>query len=209
MRLTPWFLQAPPQEELIESLAAQTSALGEQPLWSGYGQPNATRKPEQVRSDRAAGRLFAWLARNRKPRVIVEFGTAFGVSGMYWLSGLNDSGELLTFEVNGDWAEIARKNLQAVSPHFTLTVGTFEEHCDRVLSGRKIDLAFIDGIHTAEFVLPQFELVVARCSPGAVILLDDITFNDSMRGAWAKVRRDARVKDSAEFRKRIGIVSLA
>ena len=100
------------------------------------------------------GRFFSWLVTNRRPSVIVEFGTAFGVSGMYWLFGLesNGGGTLLTFEPNDVWARIAEANLVAIGRRFELTVGTFEENIDRNLSpGERIDIAFIDAIHTSEF----------------------------------------------------------
>ena len=83
---------------------------------------------------------------------MVEFGTAFGVSGMYWLSGLesNNFGELLTFDPNEVWAEIARKNLSGISNRFQLVNGTFEDNIDAYLgSDRQIDMAFIDVIHTS------------------------------------------------------------
>lgn len=111
------------------------------------------------------GNLFANLVKKRKPSVIVEFGTAFGVSGMYWIAGLeaNNYGELLTFEPNKVWAEIARKNLSAIGSRFQLVIGTFEENIDLYLGhDRRIDIAFIDAIHTSEFVIPQFKLVIDR-----------------------------------------------
>src|SRR5262249_55564570 len=87
----------------IESLAAATNALGPQPLWEGYGENNRngpTRVPAEVRTPNLMGELFTQLVTARRPRTIVEFGTAFGVSGMYFLAGLqiNGGGELLTFE---------------------------------------------------------------------------------------------------------------
>jgi predicted O-methyltransferase YrrM len=142
--------------------------------------------------------------------VIVEFGTAFGVSGMYWLSGLqmNAFGRLLTFEPNEVWARIAGENLSVVSSRFELTVGTFEENIDRVLRpGESIDLAFIDAIHTSEFVRPQFEAVVARLAAGGLVLLDDIDFSRDMRSCWDGIREDDRVAASVEV-ERVGVVEL-
>jgi predicted O-methyltransferase YrrM len=99
------------------------------------------------------------LTRRLKPEIVVEFGAAFGVSGMHWLSGLraNAGGRLFTFEPNEVWAELARVNLERIHHPFELTVGTFEDNI-AVLGDQLIDLAFIDAIHTSEFVLPQFDL---------------------------------------------------
>jgi predicted O-methyltransferase YrrM len=158
------------------------------------------------------GNLFANLVKKRKPSVIVEFGTAFGVSGMYWIAGLeaNNYGELLTFEPNKVWAEIARKNLSAIGSRFQLVIGTFEENIDLYLGhDRRIDIAFIDAIHTSEFVIPQFKLVIDRLAPNGIILLDDINFSSDMASCWDRIALDSRVKASAALSNRVGIVELA
>ena len=160
----------------IETAAAATERLGKQPLWSGYAglrdQPHATdanaqRSSEEVRTGTSVGLFYAWLVRERRPATIVEFGTAFGISGMYWLAALeaNAQGHLYTFEPNTTWADIARRNLASIGTRFTLTQGTFEGNVG-VLDGAaaRIDLAFIDAIHTSAFVLPQMELVLARAA---------------------------------------------
>jgi predicted O-methyltransferase YrrM len=38
------------------------------------------------------GRFFAWLATARGAEIVVEVGTAFGISGMYWAAGLEQAG---------------------------------------------------------------------------------------------------------------------
>jgi predicted O-methyltransferase YrrM len=127
---------------------------------------------------------------------------------MYWLSGLemNAAGRLLTFEPNKVWAPIARGNLDAIGTRFELTVGTFEENIDRMLrSGEQIDIAFIDAIHTSEFVVPQFQIVAARLAPGGLVLLDDIDFSDDMRSCWELLRGDSRVAASVEV-DRVGVL---
>ena len=135
---------------------------------------------------------------------------AFGVSGMYWLSGLegNNFGELLSFDPNEVWAEIAKKNLSGISNRFQLVNGTFEDNIDAYLgSDRQIDMAFIDAIHTSEFVFSQFEIVVARLAPNGIVLLDDIYFSEDMKYAWKTMALSDRVKASAAI-ERVGIVEL-
>jgi predicted O-methyltransferase YrrM len=203
---------------LVERRAAATERLGRQPLWSRYESlgeiggrtyaPGATRSSNEVRTIPQVGRFFAWLVVERRPGVVVEFGTAFGVSGMYWLSGLemNRAGRLLTFEPNRAWAGIARDNLTAVGSRAELTVGTFEENIDCVLgAGEKIDIAFMDAIHTSDFVVPQFQAVAARLAAGGLVLLDDIDFSDDMRSCWEVLRGDARVAASVEV-DRVGVL---
>jgi predicted O-methyltransferase YrrM len=209
----------PIDAELIEARAAETQALGAKALWNGYeavrDYPRATsgsaRSSDQVRSTASAGRLYAWLAAERAASTIVEFGTAFGVSGMYWLAGLksNGTGRLLTFEPNETWAEIARGNLAAVNEKFDLVVGTFEDNIARMLKpGGRIDIAFVDAIHTSEFVFRQFAILLPLMQPGGLVLFDDIDFSDDMASCWQEVARDPRIVASATVDKRLGIVEL-
>jgi predicted O-methyltransferase YrrM len=204
---------AGPRVAEIERLATAANDLGPQPLWDGYP-PQAlgpTRRANDVRTPPRFGSLYTSLVERRRPDVVVEFGAAFGVSGMYWLAGLeaNGAGELLSFEPNGVWADIARKNLARVGSRFRLTTGTFEENIDSVLGARRIDMAFIDAIHTPEFVVPQLELVVARSAPGAVVFVDDINFSDEMQACWEKIAREERFAAAARIGKRVGVVELA
>lgn len=185
------------------------SRVGAQPVWEGYGQPCATRTPNQVRTGPTMGRLYTGLVVDCQPSVLVEFGSAFGVSGMFWLAGLETAakGHLYTFEPNEIWAEVARSNLAAISDRFTLTVGTFEDNLN-VLPDQPIDMAFIDAIHTSEFVGPQFDLVAARSRPGSIIILDDINFSTDMRGFWLDLAVQPRIRAAAMLGERVGIVEL-
>jgi len=200
----------------INQRLEETQNLGRQPLWKEYFDikdyprlDDLERSAKEVSTYGALGNFYTWLVTAKKPRTIVEFGTAFGVSGMYFLSGLkaNDIGRLYTFEPNEIWAKMAQENLCAVDTRFTLTVGTFEDNMNSVLGKTKIDLAFIDAIHTSEFVVPQFNLVADKLSKGGLIILDDIDFSDDMRSCWQKIVSDDRVKAAVNLG-RVGIVEL-
>jgi predicted O-methyltransferase YrrM len=163
-----------------------------------------------VRINKKVGAFFVWLVTARKPSIIVEFGTGFGVSGMYWLAGLSgaQSGTLFTFEPNEIWAGIAKRNLASISNRFTLTVGTFEDNVDTVLGDHvTIDVAFIDAIHTCGCVLPQLELVLERLSPGGIVIFDDIDFSDAMGSCWKTISHQSRFVASAEI-ENLGIVEV-
>jgi predicted O-methyltransferase YrrM len=75
-------------------------------------------------------------------------------------------------------------------------------------AGKKIDLAFIDAIHTREFVMPQMEIVLQYSQPGTIIIFDDINFSQNMRECWNDVARDARFSASVACGDRVGIVEV-
>lgn len=200
-----------PHARRIEDRTAATQKLGSKQLWHGYGQPGAVRTVNEVRTSANIGNLFTWLVMQRKPEIVVEFGTAFGTSGMYWLSGLEaaGSGRLLTFEPNHDWAMVARDNLSAIGSRFELTEGAFEDYVHAVVGDAPcIDIGFIDAIHTSAFVLPQFELVLQRLRPGGLVLFDDIDFTEDMAECWRRLAHDPRVLAAVAVAGHVGIVEM-
>ena len=167
--------------------------------------------PREVQVRPVVGRFYADLVRRLEPSVVVEVGTAFGASGMYWLAGLeaNGRGRLLTFEPNEACVPIAQANLAAIGSAFELVPRPFEDGIDDVLGDERIDIAFLDGIHTSEWVVPQFELVVDRAAPEAVVVCDDIDFSNDMAACWSTLARDSRVQAAARVTSRVGLLQLA
>jgi predicted O-methyltransferase YrrM len=204
-----------PDFELVEVLARSTNDVGRLPLWDGYraletGRASTTsdRAPAEVRIDARSGRCFAHLARALQPRLIVEVGTAFGVSGMYWLIGLRGTdGHFLTFDPNEEWAGIARRNLQVIGGSYRSVKGTFEDNVAEITG--PIDMAFLDAIHSDEHVSRQFELIAERGSPSAVVLVDDVNFaSGDMARCWRHLSLDRRVVGSALLSGRVGVLEL-
>lgn len=201
----------------VRSRAEQTKRLGERPLWEGYRDvkdyPRATsgsRTSEQVQTHEDMGALYAWLVNKRKPEIVVEFGTAFGISGMFWLTGLElaGSGKLMTYEPNEIWADIAEKNLAAISNRFTLTRGIFEDCAANTLVEKSVDIAFIDAIHTSHFVYAQFEKLKPYFKRDALVLFDDIGFSPDMNQCWKDLAMRPEVTSSYELGSRVGLVEL-
>jgi predicted O-methyltransferase YrrM len=156
------------------------------------------------------GRFFAWLAATRRPEVIVEIGTAFGISGMYWAAGLEQAGRgfLITFDPNETWHLIARQNIARISSSAIAVPRTVEEGLDATLEGRSIDICFIDAIHTGDFVRSQISQVLPHMKPGALLLVDDITFSDDMKECWGALSLDQRFRASLTVDERVGLLEL-
>lgn len=215
VELAPFAAQA-----LIEQRARKTQEAGKLPLWEGYegaySGARAAREParssDQVRTRPTTGAFYYHLLRRLQPEVHVEFGTAFGVSGMYWLAALEDNGagRLYTFDPNDAWRRLAVENLEAIGSRFTSVLGAFEAECDGVLpAGARIDSAFVDGIHTSAFVHPQVAFIKARMRVGGLIILDDIRFSKDMYACWSDLARRDDVRHSLEVGGRVGIIEFA
>lgn len=201
----------------IELLAKTTQQKGAMPLWSGYdnihGYPAQTgarskRTSDEVRTTKNIGAFYTWLVVRRRPQHIIEIGGAFGVSGMYWTAGLmhNDYGQVYSFEPNDAWIKLAEENISQIGDRAKLIAGTFE--ANQASLPEKIDLAFIDAIHTRSFVLRQLHLVLERAVAGSLIILDDINFSSEMQDLWRELARDPHFTAAFEVNDRVGILEL-
>lgn len=205
----------------FERTAAALNKTGPHPLWDGYraayssdpsipwSDMDMERLPDQVRTQPQMARFFSWLAENRNPDLIVEVGTAFGISAMYWAHGLRASGgRLLTFDPNPKWHKLAVDHLSVFGPKVSAVLGTFEDNIEVTAGDTPIDIAFVDAIHTQKFVSAQIELLIPRMKDGGLILMDDITFSDDMADCWSAWARDHRIKSSAAINGRVGLMEI-
>jgi len=197
----------------IEARLAEVEAAGPSPLWEGYwdlpGYKRGTkRRMSQVRPGPQTCLLYAWLAATLRPASVVEVGAAFGTSAMYWLLGLQTAGQghLFAFEPNADWAHIAERNMAHTADRFTLITDTFEARFDAVTQPPA--LALIDAIHVPEHVRAQLAILRDIAAPGAVVVIDDITFSNPMKAYWRRLVQQPYVAASWQFGARTGIIQL-
>ena len=153
---------------------------------------NASCRPEKA--------LFLYrLVRELRPSVVVEFGSALGVSGAYLASALrrNGEGRLVTVEGSPSRQSIAAGSIEAAAPGVTTSIcGYFDDHLD-VLAGA--DLFFNDGNHNEEPVLRYAQAALERMSRPSVLVLDDaIGYSEGMTAAWNLLRVDRRFGRHAE-----------
>lgn len=203
-------------EDLVESRASDTNNTGKHPLWQGYEAvpeyPNAENKfrsANKVRTTSLYGRFYVQMVKDIDAKVVVEFGAAFGVSGMYWLSGLKRTGgQLYSYEPNDVWSTFAEKNMEAMGAPFLLSKGTFEEFADKTLKPNTVDIGFIDAIHTSDFVFSQLEILKKFLKAGSIVVFDDINFSPDMRACWRTIAASDFVETSVTLSRRIGVVQL-
>ena len=123
-------------------------------------------------------------------RSILELGTNTGLSGCYFLSSLQQP-YLCTIEGSSDLCKIAEMNLGQITKNFEVVNGMFDDVIeDLIQSGRKFDLAFVDGQHEEQATLHYAEKLKSLVNPGGGILFDDIYWSEGMHSAWLKVSKD-------------------
>jgi predicted O-methyltransferase YrrM len=143
------------------------------------------------------GRLLMRLIAVRRPRVCVELGTGFGVSAAFGAAALelNGAGRLVTFEGGESWARVAREGADRLGlGRLEVRVGPLSQTLEPALEELgPVEFAFVDAEHTKESTLAYFAALAPRLAPAAVVVFDDIDFDQPMWEAWTEIRADPRV----------------
>jgi predicted O-methyltransferase YrrM len=154
--------------------------------------------------------LFLYrTVRALRPALVVEFGSALGVSGAYLASALraNGTGRLVTVEGSPSRQKVAAASIESVAPGVTTSVcGYFDDHLD-VLDAAS--LFFNDGNHQEDAVLRYAAAAAQRMArPGVVVIDDIVDYSEGMTSAWRQLRRDKRFTGGVTAG-RMALISLA
>lgn len=121
-----------------------------------------------------AGRFLYMLALGRGAKQIVEFGTSYGISAIYFAAALRDqgAGRLIT-------AELSARKLRRAQAHIAEAglsdyVEFREGDALNTLRGLEgpVDFLFLDG--WKKLYLPVLELIEPVLAPGAFVVADDL-----------------------------------
>ena len=127
---------------------------------------------------RETGKLLYMLARSSKARMIVEFGTSFGLSTLYLAAALRDNGggRVITSEFEPSKVARARHNLTAggLIDLVEIREGDALQTLRTDLTDT-VDLLLLDG---AKSLYPEIlRLVESRLRPGAFVVADNADYS--------------------------------
>jgi predicted O-methyltransferase YrrM len=138
--------------------------------------------------------LLYKLSKYLKPDVILEFGTAAGISASYMKKGYPPA-KLITLEGCASLADFAEstfgkmhiKGVEVISGNFDVTLS-------EVLSRlEKLDMVFFDGNHRKEPTLRYFESCLKLANENSVFVFDDIHWSLDMEEAWKAIKANPEV----------------
>lgn len=136
------------------------------------------------------GRLLYILARSRNAKTIIEFGTSFGISGIYLAAALRDGGggRLITTEFDPIKAARAQENFRAAGlvDLIEIRVGDAFDTLKGDLAG-DIEFLLLDG--WKELYLPMLQFLEPRLSPGAIIVADDLAIAPEALASYLEIVR--------------------
>lgn len=139
--------------------------------------------------DEPTAKLLYGLVRARRPQLVVEFGTSFGVSALHIGAALLDAGagRLITTELEPEKVRRARQNLDAAGVGEVIEIRQGDALETLAADREPIDFLFLDG--WKDLYLPVLQLLEPRLAQGAVIVADDLDIlPDALRGYLAYVR---------------------
>jgi predicted O-methyltransferase YrrM len=154
------------------------------------------------------GRLLFRLVEYFKPQTIIELGTSVGLSTLY-MAMANPEAQVLTIEGCTTKSEQATANFNALQvSNIAQHIGRFDIVLPDVISqAGKLDFAFIDGNHTYEATLSNFNSLLSIADNNTVFVFDDIHWSAAMQKAWYEITDHERVTVSIDLF-RMGIVFL-
>jgi len=134
------------------------------------------------------GRLLFRLVEYFRPHTIIELGTSVGISTLYMSIASPDA---CVYTVEG----CTTKSEQAAANFEALKVSNVEQHIGRfdlilpdlVKQVKKLDFAFIDGNHTYEATIENFEALLSISNNDTVFVFDDIHWSADMQKAWNEI----------------------
>lgn len=154
------------------------------------------------------GRLLFRLVEYFRPQTIIELGTSLGISSLY-LAMANPEAKVYTIEGCSTKSEQAATSFNALKlSNIEQNIGRFDLVLpDVVKQAGNLDFAFIDGNHTCEATIENFETLLSIANNDTVFVFDDIHWSAGMQKAWNDISDNDRVTVSIDLF-RFGIVFL-
>ena len=162
----------------------------------------------QIAGDQAA--FTTIVVRAIGARRALEVGTFLGYGAIAIARGLPDDGELISLELDQEYAERAREHLRRarLEEKVEIRVGPALESLRAMNGTEQFDFAFIDADKT-EYI-DDFEEVLARLRPNGVIIIDNTLREGTVLdpGESESARVTAELNDRLAKDERVDVVLL-
>lgn len=135
-----------------------------------------------------------------KPKNILEFGTAAGISSAYIKTGSPDS-NFVTMEGCANLAAKAQEVFNELGhKDVDIAVGNFDTNLDKVLKKfDTLDFVFFDGNHREKPTLQYYRSCAKLLNENSIFVFDDIHWSKGMEDAWNTIKKDPRVSISIDL----------
>jgi len=140
-------------------------------------------------------KLLFRLVKIYKPSSILEFGTSFGLSTIYF-SLANPNSKIYTIEGSEEIYMKANENFKLLGLKNIISLqGSFIYNIDKVLNEENsFDFIFFDGDHTYESTIIYFEKCLSKINNNSIFVFDDINWSEEMERAWFYIKNHKEVR---------------
>jgi predicted O-methyltransferase YrrM len=158
------------------------------------------------------GRILSTVVRFTQARQCLELGTAYGMSALFILEALKTRGKdthLTTLEAFEPQFSISSKTLKSrYGNQVSCEFGLSQEALPMIVKSlERVDFLFHDAGHSREDYVRDFHTVLPILAPGAVVLIDDIRWDDPRFSGenpccyegWVEILNHPRVRRAVEI----------
>lgn len=127
-----------------------------------------------------AGRLLYALVRATRPGTVVEFGMSLGISALHLAAAVRDngSGRVVTTELSAAKVAAAKKTFAETGLDDVITVLEGDALTTLADLDGPVEFVLLDG--WKELYLPVIKLLEPRLTPGALIVADNTSMEDTV-----------------------------
>ena len=167
------------------------------------------------------GRILNAVVRFSQSKHCLELGTAYGMSALFILQALKRQGadaHLTTLEGGKQQFIMSSKTLRSLyGNQVSCEFGRTRERLSEIVQSIDgLDFLFHDAGHCREDYVWDFQTVLPALRPGAVVLIDDIRWDDSRfveedprcYEGWREVVSHQRVRQAVEISGEMGLLLL-
>lgn len=141
------------------------------------------------------------ILEERKPKSILEVGTAVGYSALCFSRHLAEGGKIVTMELNEEMVRIARENIKDNGMEDVIEVIHSDAYEHMKTLDEKFDVVFIDAAKGQ--YMKYLDEAMRLTKSGSIIIADNVLFKGRVLGDYNEHKHRTAVNRLREYLKRI------
>lgn len=137
--------------------------------------------------------LIYRLAKDVKPKTIIELGTCLGITTLY-LQAATPGAKTYTLEGCPQTAAVAAAMFKQGKADIEQLTGNFDDTLYPLITSLpRLDFVYIDGNHQKDATLRYFEWCLPKVHENTLLIFDDIYWSQGMKEAWQTIKAHPQV----------------
>lgn len=158
---------------------------------------NEARKNHVPILQDASLQFIETLLEIKKPKSILEVGTAVGYSALQFSKHLNENGKIVTIELDANTAIIARENIEDLGMEKVIEVVNSDAYEYMTTLNEPFDVVFIDAAKGQ--YMNYLKEALRLTKPGSLIIADNVLLRGMVMGEYNEHKHRTAVKRLREY----------